>query len=305
MDVSKLAKNIGKTNKITKLDIVLEGGCMNGAYEIGGLLLIKELEKRNNIKVSRISGSSVGSFVGFLYLTNNLQAYIERYQEMKDDFHKSTQLKKLKQILNDIIKNVDEDIFETIKDNKLYIKYYDVENKKSVLKSHYKTKAEIVNTILKSCHIPYLINGNPYFIEEGREYIDGGMPFIFKPKKLPTNRVLYMKLTQFNKLPGMFNIKNEEIIEGRILEGLLDTYNFFLKKKETWMCSYVENWGVISTARYNFFSLIYWVIVCLFIKIRTFILLISPKFVNTSFYHHFKPTLIKLYKDMIRYIVFK
>ena len=45
MNVSNLANNVSKTNKITDLDIVLEGGCMNGAYEIGGLLLIKELEK--------------------------------------------------------------------------------------------------------------------------------------------------------------------------------------------------------------------------------------------------------------------
>jgi hypothetical protein len=305
MDVGKLAKNIEKTNKIKEIDIVLEGGCMNGAYEIGGLLLIKELDKRDNIKVSRISGSSVGSFVGFLYLTNNLQAYIERYQEIKDDFHKSTQLKKLKEVLNDIINNVDEETFCKIKDDKLYIKYYDVENKTSVLKSQYKTRSEIVNAILKSCHIPYLINGNPYFIDDGKEYVDGGMPFIFKPSKLSYKKILYMKLTQFNKLYGMFNIKNEEIIEGRILEGLLDTYNFFLKNKDTWMCSYVENWGVISTARYNFCSLIYWFLLCLFIKLRNFILLISPKIVSTGVYNHFKPTLIKLYRDIIRYIVFK
>ena len=69
MDVSKLAKNINKINNITEIDIVLEGGCMNGAYEIGGLLLIKELEKHKNLRVTRISGASVGSFVGFLYLT--------------------------------------------------------------------------------------------------------------------------------------------------------------------------------------------------------------------------------------------
>jgi hypothetical protein len=305
MDVSKLAKNISKINNITELDIVLEGGCMNGAYEIGGLLLIKELEKHKNLRVSRISGTSVGSFVGFLYLTNNLHTYIERYQEIKNDFHKSTQLKKLGQVLNEIIKNVDDKSFKAIQTNRLYIKYYDVKNKHSVLKNQYKNKEELVNTILKSCHIPYLINGNPYFIEDGREYIDGGMPFIFKPDKLPTKKVLYMKLTQFNKISGMFNIKNEEIIEGRILEGLLDTYNFFLKNRNTSMCSYVENWGIISTVRYNLYSLIYWIMVCTFIKVRYITLLISPKLMGSPMYKHFKPVLTKLYRDVIRYIVFK
>lgn len=305
MDVSKLAKNISKTNEITEIDIVLEGGCMNGAYEIGGLLLIRELDKAGHIKVMRISGSSVGSFVGLLFLTNNLQEYINRYQEIRDDFHKSTKLTKLKQILNEIVEKIDNATFKTIHKNKLYIKYYDVKNKKFVLKNKYKTREELVNTILKSCHIPYLINGNPYFIDGGIECMDGGMPYIFKPERLPTKRILYMKLTQIDKIHNMFNIKNEEIIEGRVLEGLLDTYNFFLKKKETNMCSYVDSWGTISTVRYNLYSLLYWIMACLFIKTRHLILLISPKIVESTFYKHFKPVLINLYKDIVRYIVFK
>lgn len=305
MDITKLAKNISKTNKIKEMDIVLEGGCMNGAYEIGGLLLVKELEKQNQIKVSRISGSSVGAFVGFLYLTNNLNAYIERYKEIKDDFCKSTQLNKLKQLLNEMIKEVDDDSFKKMQKNKLFIKFYDVKNKKPILKCYYKNRLELINSVLKSCHIPYLINGNPYFIDNSKEYIDGGMPFIFKPENSETKKILYMKLTQFNKLTNMFNIKNEEIIEGRVFEGLLDTYNFLLKKKTTSMCSYVENWGVISIVRYNLFTLIYWLFMFFFIKTRAFILFISPKFVNSAIYKHFKPSLIKLYKETIRYIVFK
>ena len=305
MDVSKLAKNISKTNKITEIDIVLEGGCMNGAYEIGGLLLIHELDKGGHIKVMRISGSSVGSFVGFLFLTNNLQEYINRYQEIREDFHKSTKLTKLRLVLNEIIERIDEETFNAICKNKLYIKYYDVKNKKFVLKKKYETRAELVNTILKSCHIPYLINGDPYFIDGGSECMDGGMPYIFKPERLPTKRILYMKLTQIDKIHNMFNIRNEEIIEGRVLEGLLDTYNFFLKKKDTYMCSYVDCWGTISTARYNLYSLLYWIMACLFIRVRYFILLISPKIVETTFYKHFKPVLIKLYREIVRYIVFK
>ena len=78
-------------------------------------MLVKELEKQNQIKVSRISGSSVGAFVALLFLTNNLNAYIERYKEIKDDFCKSTKLNKLKQLLNEMIKEVDDDSFKKFK----------------------------------------------------------------------------------------------------------------------------------------------------------------------------------------------
>ena len=50
---------------------------MNGAYEIGGLMLIKEMEKLKYFKIKRISGASVGGYAGFLYLIDKLDVYIE------------------------------------------------------------------------------------------------------------------------------------------------------------------------------------------------------------------------------------
>ena len=41
-------------------------------------------------------------WLSLLYLTNNLNAYIERYKEIKDDFCKSTQLK-ISPALNDTL----------------------------------------------------------------------------------------------------------------------------------------------------------------------------------------------------------
>ena len=68
MNFEILLKNLNKHNFLFDLDLVLEGGCMNGAYEIGGLMLIKEMEKLKYFKIKRISGASVGGYAGFLYL---------------------------------------------------------------------------------------------------------------------------------------------------------------------------------------------------------------------------------------------
>lgn len=306
MNVLKFADNIGKMNMISDLDIVLEGGCMNGAYEIGGLLLINELERENKIKVSRISGTSVGALVGFLYLTDNLNYFVESYHKMRVSFRTSLNLGCLKGFLNDICLTISDKTFKRIQSNILFIKYYDVNKGCFILKDKYCNMDEMISTILKSCHIPYLINGEPYFIDDNGTYLDGGMPFIFKPdiKKKSTKRVLYMKLTQITKMRGMFNVRNEEIIEGRVLEGLLDTYNFLLKGDATPMCSYIEDWSILTTVRYNMYSFIYKILIHVFINSRAFVLFISPNIKKHTPYNHFKPSLKKLCESIVRYMVF-
>ena len=63
-----------------------------------------------------------------------------------------------------------------------------------------------------------------------------------------------MTLTRYDKIKSILNVSNEKTIHGRVLEGIIDTYNFFLKNRMTDMCSYVEDWGIPETIRYNVFS---------------------------------------------------
>ena len=48
--IEKLADNFIIPDKPINIDIVIEGGCFNGLYSVGALLLIKELEKENILK---------------------------------------------------------------------------------------------------------------------------------------------------------------------------------------------------------------------------------------------------------------
>jgi predicted acylesterase/phospholipase RssA len=98
--VNKLIDNLPIDIKNTKspiiLDIVLEGGVFNGSYLVGAMHFLKEMEKRNYIKVERISGCSIGSIVGFLYFINKLELMPELYSLVQTDFNKYYNLKILK-----------------------------------------------------------------------------------------------------------------------------------------------------------------------------------------------------------------
>ena len=69
-----------------KLDIVIEGGALNGYYALGCLKLIKGLEKKGYFKVERFSGASVGCLLGSLYLLNKLEIFTDLYEELKKNY---------------------------------------------------------------------------------------------------------------------------------------------------------------------------------------------------------------------------
>jgi len=303
-DIGTLIGNLNKEKFFFDLDLVLEGGCMNGAYEVGGLTLIKELEKLGHFKIDRISGASVGSYAGFLYLINKLELYTEYYEKMRDGFRDAAALNGLKDMLNKVCSEVDDECFKSLQDGKLFIVYYDVIAKSPILKSKYESREELAETILKSCHVPFLINGEAFYRTDSGCYMDGGMPHVFKPSRRKDKRTLYMKLTQLTRLQNILNVKGETTIHGRVLEGMLDTYNFFLKGHDTTMCSYVDHWNITHTIRYNTFDTAWWILIYMFYWMVAAYEAISPRLEKSATYHHFKPVLTTMYKEMVRYMVF-
>ena len=162
------------------------------------------------------------------------------------------------------------EIFERIKNDVLYINYFDVEKKEQILESRYTSREHLRDTILKSCHIPFLSDGSCCVQENGRLLLDGGLPYIFPERRGRQNkRILYISISGASKIKTMFNTKNEKTIHGRFLEGVLDVYNFLLKEKKTAMCSFVDNWSFLDFMILRFkygtltliIYLIYWLIV--------------------------------------------
>jgi hypothetical protein len=242
--VSKLIDNLPDEIKNVKepkaIDLVLDGGLFNGSYLVGALYFLKEMEKRKYIKIDRISGCSVGSIVAFLYYIDGLDLMPSLYEIINNDFKKTYNLK----IIKEIKKHLGDRIPVTICDkvnNKLFISYNNIKKCKKTVKSVYISVDEIINTIIKSSYVPFLIDGNILY---ENKYIDGVNPFIFFSE--PNKKILHLDLFGYDKIGNLLNVKNEKSNCHRVLSGLLDIHSFFIKQSNTSMCSYVNDWNVIN-----------------------------------------------------------
>jgi len=236
--IENLPNEIKKVKSPLLIDLVLDGGIFNGSYLVGALHFLKEMEKQKIIKINRISGCSVGSIIAFLYYIDCLELMPKFYEIIHLDFKQNYQLKIIKEIKKILGENIPNNICEKI-NNKFYISYNNIKKRKKIIKNSFKTIDQILNTIIKSCYIPFLIDGNILY---ENKYMDGITPFIFK--KEPNKKILYLDLFGYDKIGNLLNIKNEKSNFHRILSGLLDIHTFFIKQSNTQMCSYVNDWSI-------------------------------------------------------------
>jgi len=260
--VNKLMDNlpnyIKNTDKPLKIDVVLDGGVFNGSYLAGALHFLKEMEKRKYIIVERISGCSIGSIAGFLYAMDRLDLITNLYEEFNKEFKETYSLNIIKYIKGNLMEFSNEENLKKI-NSKLYITYYNIIKGVKKVKSQYKNWHELSDTLIKSCFFPYLINGNLLY---KNKYFDGISPYIFNEQ--PGRKILYMELFSSDKICGIINIKNEKTNHHRILTGLLDIHNFFIKESRTVMCCYVNEW--------NLFDKFYYKLKSIFEKFLTYII---------------------------------
>ena len=92
-----------KTIKPINIQLVLDSGAFSGSYILGGLLYIKQLEKNNIVSVQKISGSSVGSLLAFLYFTDKLNIVSKYFKTIKNHFLKKAIYPFLKKFLKKLL----------------------------------------------------------------------------------------------------------------------------------------------------------------------------------------------------------
>jgi hypothetical protein len=227
------------------------------------------MEKRKFIKVDRISGCSVGSIVGFLYYIDGLDLMSKLYEIVHKDFRKSYKLNLIKELKKHLQEHIPKDICERI-NNKFFICYNNIKYGTKKVKSVYTDVDDIINTIIKSCYIPYLIDGNILYENKA---IDGINPYIFKVE--PNKKILYLDLFGYDKIGNLLNVKNEKSNYHRVLSGLLDVHSFFIKQSNTQMCSYVNDWNILNYA-FNYTKMIIERICILFIYMLLYIKKVVP-----------------------------
>ena len=271
--VNKLIENLPEeTKKLQYIDLVLDGGIFNGSYLVGSLYFLKEMEKRKYLKIARISGCSIGSIVAFLYYIDSLDLIPKLYEILNEEFKKNYTLNTIKSLKIHLQERIPNDICSKV-NNKLFICYHDLKKCKKIVKSNYKNIDDIINTIVKSCYVPFLIDKNMLY---KKKYIDGINAYIFKQQ---TNRkILHMELFGYDKFIYALNIKNEKTNFHRILSGLLDVHSFFIKKTNTPMCSFVNDWSIFNRFNYNIKLLLEYIFVNIF-----YILIYVKKYIPEEF----------------------
>lgn len=224
-----------------RIDLVLDGGLFNGSYLVGALQFLKELERRKYIQVDRISGASIGSIVGLAYLSDTLDSMSDLYNVVYNEMKNSNTMSCIQDLKNKL--KHDTDLYNKL-NNKFYVSYNNIKNRNKVVKYLYKNNDDVFDVISKSCHLPFVIDGKLLY---KNKYLDGVNPYMFKP--CPNKKILYLDLFGYDKIINFFNVKNEKTNCHRILSGMLDIHNFYIKQSDTPMCSYVNDWGITNRSR--------------------------------------------------------
>lgn len=241
-----LTKLQGKTNTPLKVDLVFEGGLFNGSYQLGFLNYIKQMEKKQFLKVERVSGCSIGSIIAFLYftnisindsinfITNVMYKHVKKHHNM-DIFN---------QVFDFFTKKLPTNFLDII-NGKLFITYNDISKGIQIIKSTYSSIDELFDVIRRSCYIPYVIDKSIFY---NGKYVDGLYPYVFKPKK--NRKIINVNIINLKKICSFISIKNEKNNIHRVIDGIIDTHTFFSSNFYSNMCSYIDDQTIITKLQY-------------------------------------------------------
>ena len=296
--IKNLVVNLPKEENLGSIDLVLESGAANGSYQIGCLLYLKELENQKKVKIDRISGSSIGAISGFYYFTNMLDKFQEDYLLLTKCFKKHLNVHVLKEILEKKLEKLSEENIKELND-KLFIVYHEAGQKKQILRKNYENKEDLLNCLLKTSHLPFLVTQNSLcFKEKNKFYIDGGIPHIFENRDNYDKKILYISILGIANLRSIFSVKKEKNNYGRLLTGALDIHNFILYNSSQF-CSYVNNWIINDFALLRLKQFIIKFIVLIIIYLHLLGTFIYPIIQNTTIYNHLSPLIFNFYRDCL------
>lgn len=239
--MNNFVKNIGnnlskdclflKCNK--KINLILDVGALNGIQQIGSLLLLKELEKNNKLIINKISGASIGSFTGLLYISDLLDKVSEIW-DIAYPYYKKHKQFPLDTIIGYLKKNTTEDLYEKVK-YKFYISYYDLFKGKKVVKYKYKSNEELFECVKRSCYLPFFAERTICY---QNRYIDGLSPYIFKDNSIPIIRInLTNNIERLYSVVSIREFGNKNF-HSRIINGIIEMNKFLATNENTEMCFY-------------------------------------------------------------------
>lgn len=253
--IDKLINNLPEDN-LGSINLILDGGAFSGSYILGSLYYLKSLESCGKIQIDNMSGCSIGSILCILYKLNDLDYCCDVYSKIRNHFKEYGNLYIINEVMNDLLGKMKEDFYLSCNNN-VYLTYHDVEKNTCVVKSIYENNEDIIETMTKSSYIPYICGDTALY---KNKYTDGLKPYIFK-----NGRALFINLCMdYKYIVGMLNIKDEINNMERILTGILDIHDFFIKKRSSSMCYYINEMNLSQKILHIFRLIIIKIIICIF-----------------------------------------
>lgn len=258
--VDALITNVGERDVPSKLDVVLEGGALNGAYQAGALCYLRALEKAGKTRIMRISGVSCGALVGAVFLALDLDSLEEFYGRLTNSLLSAGTFSSLQSCVSDFTSRVDDAKIRALS-GRLFISYVDLDTQKRVVVSEYKSKSELADVLVKTAFLPGFIDGRMTTTDK---CIDGGVPYLFPndaAKRCDSGyKTLYLKLTSITMLKDAISTKGELNMARRAIEGIQKTHDLLKQRRANDIASLVEDWSCYDVIKFTVMSLVWWLV---------------------------------------------
>ena len=237
--IKALVINVDNSSIPKTINLIFDGGAFNAFYATGIALYLLELQKQN-ITIEKVSGCSAGAGVAMNFLAGDFTYTEQLFEKLTTCIRDTHQLGVMHSLLRENVYSLfdnDTTALDILQD-RLFISYYDVEERKHKVVSTYKSRDDLLEYLIRTTFVPYLING------EGRhknKYIDGISPHIFS-NKYPN---LFIKLFTNGRAARSLMMKSEENPHHRIMAGVSASNDFFTTGSSN-MCSYMHDWTMID-----------------------------------------------------------
>ncbi len=239
--VKALVQNVDKQSLPKKIDLVFGGGAFNGFFSMGVAMYMLELKKQGLIEIGRLSGCSIGSLIALVcIMKDNVEDMDEWYTDAVKCLRTNHNMSRYHDMIRDIVMKMFPNDDMSLINGRLFINFHDLKKMKKRVVSKYRNREHLIECILRSGHIPHLIDGN---IRYKDRYLDGLSPYIFS--KSSGVEILFVEIVTFNKLYHLIPHKTEINPQSRLLIGVADANEFFTRGHSD-MCSYVRQWGFLK-----------------------------------------------------------
>ena len=244
-------------------NLVVDGGAFNCAFSGGCLYYINELEKLKLIKINKISGCSIGALLGYMYLTNTLHLLPIYYNCLLSYGRKNINFNIIKKLIINHVKQTD----YTVINKKLFITFNNINTLKHHVVSEYNSEKEVIKCLIKSCFIPYMIDGQIGFKDKKQLFCDGFTPHIFKND----GYCIFISLITVKLFKHSFYTSKDIYIWDKLFYGIKDMHLFFITDmKETRYCSLINKWNYNKFIEFTIREIVNKIIVALLLQFLIF-----------------------------------